>query len=101
MRRKMIMASPRQDSSYGSGQAVPGLHLFAQKFPAALGDAVVLCLAIVLGGAPGRRNRGIEFEAIERWIKRPLFHLQDLVGEQVDRLRDRISVKRTALEGVK
>jgi len=76
------------------GQFVPFAGLQRQLAPAFGGQTVELGPAIVLRGAFFERNPLALDQPVQRWIKRTLFDLQDVVGIEFDGLGDGVAVRR-------
>jgi hypothetical protein len=51
---------------------------------------------IIRRQAPLARNPSIQFEPLQRRIERALLHPQQIVGQLLDQLRDRVSVQMAA-----
>ena len=64
-------------------------------------DAVILCFAVVFGCAPKGRDQPLIFEPMERWVKRAMFYLQNLVRGLFDDMGDGVSMGGSRQNGFK
>ena len=76
------------------GHAVPLVGLGAELAAAGGGEAVELCLALVVGLAPLAGEEALVFEAEERGVERALLDGELVAGDLLDAEQDAIAVER-------
>src|SRR5438067_4953166 len=87
-----------QDLVDRQDQAVELAALGGEPFSAGGGQRVVARAAIVFGGGPVGLRPSPEEEALQRRVERALAHLQHVVREELQPLRDAVAVLRAARE---
>src|SRR5436190_5414775 len=78
----------------GGDDAVPAVRLLGQLAAAGRREAVVACLAVVLGGAPEGGNPAAILEPVKRGRQRAVLDLEHVVRPMFDRVRDGVPVRR-------
>src|SRR5205823_9330350 len=63
-----------------SDETVPARGFLPKAFSASRRERVELRAAFVLALAPLRVDQALVFETVQRWIQRPLWHVQDILG---------------------
>src|SRR6185437_2099638 len=89
-----------QDGFDGGDIATPAGGLRTKGSPARGGEAVVLGLAVVLGGAPLTVDPALDFEALQGGVERALVHVQDAGRKLLDPLADAPAMHGLEREGL-
>src|SRR4051812_45225534 len=82
----------------GSGQRVPLAGFGVELLPALRGQSIELGAPIVLGGALLERNPAALDQPVKRRIEGSLLDQEHVVRATLDRLRDRMAVRRSPPE---
>src|SRR5687768_11167704 len=78
----------------GADDFFPACRLRDQLLAAGGGQAVVLRLAVVLGGTPERRNPTAVFQPVKGGVQGPMLDLKHVLRTALDRVRDGVAVRR-------
>src|SRR5690349_6001782 len=101
MRRKAGSASASsgllQHQADAAREAGPRRFFLGEPFLAGLRQPIESRATVVLRGAPIGGDPALFLQTLQRRIERALLHLEDVIGELADPLRDRPAVHR--LEG--
>src|SRR5262249_2662339 len=80
------------------GESLPRLTLDGQLLPPGRGQLVILGPPVVLRRSPLRSDPSTRFEPVESRVERPVVDAQDVFGDNLDALRDLVTVSRLDLE---
>src|SRR5687768_16194637 len=78
----------------GADDFFPARRLRDQLFAAGGGQPVVLRLAVVLGGAPERRDPAAVFQPMQGRVEGPMLDLEHVLRTALDGVRDGMAVRR-------
>src|SRR5579859_671627 len=88
------------DEGYRRGKARPALRFGVQALLAFGSELVKLGAAVLFGCSPVRFEQAAQFKAMEGWVERSFFHLEQLLRGLMNPLRDGVAMQWTTGESL-